>query len=83
MATLTIATPTGATIGSNYAQNVGRAARALLAALLAVDARTETPAKARSTSDDISLYRLYSMSRYDSVMPNLVQELTVMAARRP
>ncbi|HYD59959.1 MAG TPA: hypothetical protein VEC35_06375 [Noviherbaspirillum sp.] len=83
MATLTIATPAGATIGSSYAQNVGRAARALLAALFAADARTETPAKARSTSDDISLYRLYRMSRYDSVMPNLAQELTVIAGRQP
>jgi hypothetical protein len=82
MATLTIATPNGATIGSGYAQNVGRAARALLAALFAVRPRAEKPAKARRASDDISLYRLYGMSAYDSVMPNLAQELTVLAGRQ-
>jgi hypothetical protein len=82
MATLTIATPTGVTIGSSYAQNVGRAARALLAALFAVQPHTEKPVKARKTSNDISLYRLYCMSSSDSVMPNLAQELAIMASRQ-
>lgn len=82
MATLTIATPTSVSIGSNYAQNVGRAAHALLTALFAVQPRAETPAKTRKTSDDISLYRLYCLSGSDSVMPNLAQELAVMASRQ-
>lgn len=82
MATLTIATPTGAIAGPSYAQNVGRAARALLAALFAVRPRAEQPAKARRASDDISLYRLYGMSAYDSVMPNLAQELNAIACRQ-
>ena len=78
MATLTIATPAG----SSYVQNVGRAARALLAALFAVQPRVEKKAKARHAHNEISLYRLYSMSGSDSVMPNLAQELAVMASRQ-
>ncbi len=83
MATLTIATPAGASVGSSYAHNVGRAARALLAALFAVDARTEKQAKVRAASDNVSLYRLYSLSRFDSVTPNLAQELNFIAGRQP
>jgi len=82
MATLTIATPTAGTIGSSYAQNVGRAARALLAALFAVTPRAEQPAKVRQAREDISLLRLYRMAATDSMMPNLAQELDMIAKRQ-
>ena len=87
MATLTFDTTAQAPIGLTYAQNVGRAARALLAALLTPPADSAArPAPAvrakASTSDDMALYRLYCLaSPYDSVMPNLAQELKVMASR--
>ena len=83
MATLTIATPTAGTVGSSYAQNVGRAARALLAALFAPTPRAESQAKVRQASDEVSLLRLYRMSGTDSVMPNLAHELEVIAGRQP
>lgn len=82
MATLTIATPTAGSIGSSYAQNVGRAARALLAALFTVTPRVEQPAQVRKATADVSLARLYRMSGSDSVMPNLVQELDMIAKRQ-
>ena len=88
MGTLTISSPAHA--GSNYAQNVGRAARALLDAIMSFRQSTtqaapivrsahEVRAKARQ---NVSLYRLYSLSSpYDSIMPNLRQELEIMACR--
>ena len=82
MATLTIATPTAGTFGSSYAQNVGRAARALLAALFAVTPRTQQPAQVRQATGDLSLFRLYRMAGTDSVMPNLTQELNMIAKRQ-
>ena len=82
MATLTIATPTAGSIGSSYAQNVGRAARALLAALFTVTPRAAQPAKAQQAREEVSLLRLYRMSGSDSVMPNLAQELDMIAKRQ-
>jgi len=80
MATMTIARPATVNTGSSYAHNVGRAARALLAALFAVSPKAEK--KASTSNDDISLYRLYRMAgSRDSVMPNLVQELDAIAKR--
>lgn len=89
MGTLTISSPAQVT-GTSYASKVGRAARALLDAILAIRPRAaEEPAVELSASKvrakargDISLYRLYCLSApYDSVMPNLRQELEVMACR--
>ncbi|HEY0845526.1 MAG TPA: hypothetical protein VGE12_09165 [Noviherbaspirillum sp.] len=91
MGTLTITSPAHVN-GTSYAQNVGRAARALLDAILAfrtaateettkpvVRSAQEVRAKAR---ENVSLYRLYTLSApYDSIMPNLRQELEVMAGR--
>lgn len=91
MGTLTVTSPAHVA-GTNYAQNVGRAARALLDAILAfrasapvatsapiVRSAQEVRAKAR---ENVSLYRLYALSApYDSVMPNLRQELEIMAGR--
>jgi len=58
-----------------YAKNVGAAARNLVDVL-----RTVKP-----TADDASLYRLYCLASrsnsYDSVSPELVQELRLIAAR--
>lgn len=82
MSTLTVSSP--AHVGSSYAQNVGRAARALLDAILSfrsqsAEAKPAVRAKARDT---VSLYRLYALSSpYDSLMPNLRQELQAMACR--
>lgn len=81
MATLTIATPARGTVGSSYAQNVGHAARVLLAALFAVPQRAATETKVRKNTGEVSLMRLYRMSCSDSVMPNLAQELDMIARR--
>jgi len=82
MATLTIATPAHAGTGAGYVQNVARATRALLAALFAVKPEQARNVKARKASEDISVYRLYRMAgSSDSVMPNLAQELAVIAGR--
>ena len=79
MTTLTASTPAQATVGSNYAANVSRAARALVHALFAVKPRVATSAS-RVTARD--LYRLYGMAnKCESVMPNLAQELRFIAAR--
>lgn len=84
MSTLTISSPAHA--GSSYAQNVGRAARALLDAILSFRQQPAAAAKAdgvrAKTRDTVSLYRLYALSSpYDSLMPNLRQELQAMACR--
>lgn len=85
MSTLTISPSATAEAGHSYARNVGRAARALLAALLALP--QSAPARSReavrgTTGDDLDLYRLYRMTgSSDSLMPNLAQELRTMAAR--
>jgi hypothetical protein len=86
MATLTINTTTQAPVGLTYVQNIARAARALLAALLTPPAARPIPAvratKKVAARDDMALYRLYCLSSpYDSVMPSLAQELNAMACR--
>jgi hypothetical protein len=87
MATLTMNSPATMNAGSSYAQNVGRAARALLAAVLAFNSTTVPAATQsiqqphRSQSDDLALYQLYSLAAPYDVMPNLAQELRVMASR--
>lgn len=85
MSTLVITPANTASAGAGYLHNVGRAARALLAALISVP-QTPAPAtakeKVRTADQDVSIYRLYRMAaQYDSVMPNLAQELRVIAAR--
>ncbi|HJV75017.1 MAG TPA: hypothetical protein VJ654_12405 [Noviherbaspirillum sp.] len=87
MSTMTITSPAEVSNGAAYMRNVGRAARALLVALLAVPHTTTAaaPVKAevrKEARDKVSLYQLYCLaSPYDSVMPNLAQELRVMASR--
>lgn len=87
MSTMTIASPVQVTDGTSYMRNVGRAARALLVALIAIPhaSTVAAPTKVetrKAARDDMSLYRLYCLaSPYDSVMPNLAQELRVMANR--
>lgn len=90
MSTLAIQSTAQASNGTSYMQNVGRAARALLSALITVPhtapaARATAqarPAARAAARDDLSLYRLYCLaSPYDSVMPNLAQELRVIAGR--
>lgn len=89
MATLTINTSAQSSTGTTYVQNVARAARALFNALMTPHpgataaarpaAAVRTKAAAR---DEMSLYRLYCLaSPYDSIMPNLAQELNAMACR--
>ena len=77
MATMTIASPAQADASLNYAQNVGRAARALLAALLAITPRAAAEELPRQTS----WFRRDDMN--DFMMPNLEQELICLAGRRP
>lgn len=88
MSTATITTSSLSDGGLSYAQNVGRAARALLAAVLAVGSRPAAVAapaqRAEQTTRErqVSLYQLYRLAgQYDSVMPNLAQELRSIAAR--
>lgn len=86
MSTLTITTPAQAIDGAGYLRNIGRAVRGLLAALITVPhkpAVTQEQVEVRSAERaDVSLYRLYCLaSPYDAVMPNLAQELRVMAGR--
>lgn len=77
MSTLTATSPVQATSG--YASNLGRAACALVYALFAVAPRASTAGSRVTTRD---LRRLYGMAnRCDSVMPNLAQELRMIAAR--
>lgn len=72
---------------SGYLGNVARAARGLLAALLAVspeqaEAAPSVQAVAHSASRVKDVATLYRMARqYDSVMPNLASELRSFAAR--
>ena len=90
MGTLTISSPSHVS-GTSYAQNVARAARGLLDAILAFHTRSDeaAPPIVRSAQEarvkareNVSLYRLYALaSPYDSMMPNLRQELEVMAGR--
>jgi hypothetical protein len=72
-----------------YAKNVGTAARGFVAALLAIKPEIENaPAvvaeHAAPVGDELSLFRLYRMamaSSYDSVSPQLANELRLIAAR--
>jgi len=89
MATLTVQIPAHAGNGADYLHNIGSAARALFAAILAVPRREPVANEeidalpvAKADREELSLYRLYCLaSPYDSVMPNLAQELRVMANR--
>lgn len=84
-----ITAPAHSTSGVSYIQNVKRAVHALLTALLAITPTVqETPknsttaACGRRTKDEISLRRLYRLAASsESVMPNLAQELNVIAGR--
>ncbi|GIZ50029.1 hypothetical protein [Noviherbaspirillum aridicola] len=77
MSTMTIASPAHVA-GSSYLENVGVAARNLLAAIFAV--RPQAPVAEKT--DEVSIAKLYRMAAsYDSVMPNLAQELRTIALR--
>lgn len=81
MSTMTIASPAHAA-GSSYLENVGTAARNLLAAIFAVRPQTRATEPARKKADEVSLAQLYRLAgSYDSVMPNLAQELRTIALR--
>ncbi len=82
MSALTYGSHAPASAGLSYAQNVGRAARALLAALLAIPLRRDSASAAvRRHESEFADAELIA-ARYESIMPNLAQELRVMAARR-
>lgn len=72
-------------VNLSYGQNVGRAARALLAALLAIPSRSNAAVAEKTMSERErreSVFGLYRLaSTYDSVMPNLAQELRAIANR--
>jgi hypothetical protein len=88
MSTITVNLSDRAHVANTYASNVGSAARAFLAALLAVkphqsaevaavrkkvaSARTKTPGM-------LALYRM--ANQYDSVMPNFYSEMCFLASR--
>lgn len=86
MSTLTVSAANQA--AGTYGQNVAQAARALLAALFAIaptrpqeQAASEAAPAARTRArEEVSLARLYRLAgSYDSVMPNLAQELRMIA----
>jgi len=68
------------TAGLSYTENLGRAARAFLQALLAIT--PEAKPAAAEKRDVASIAQLYRLARsYDSIQPNLAQELRAIAAR--
>jgi len=77
MATMTIASPAPGDAGLSYTQNVSRAARALLAALLAVKAAE--PASRRAPVHGGSWFSRDDEPQF--MMPNLAQELARFAGR--
>ena len=77
MSTMTINSPAHVA-GSSYLENVGTAARNLLAAIFAVRPQARAPRK----TGEVNLGQLYRLAAsYDSVMPNLAQELRTIALR--
>ncbi|HEY8609044.1 MAG TPA: hypothetical protein VIM12_18160 [Noviherbaspirillum sp.] len=81
MSTMTITSPAHVA-GQGYLQNVAAAARALFAAIFAVRPQVRTVAVAEVKTDEVSIARLYRLAgSYDSVMPNLAQELRAIAMR--
>jgi hypothetical protein len=69
-----------------YGENLGRAARSFIAALLAIDpARIETaPAEANAAPEDksITAVELSRLAReFDAIMPNQAAELRYLAGR--
>lgn len=82
MSTLTATSPAQADAGLTYAQNVGRALRALFVALFPVAPRANAE-KRVAKADSVNLFHLYKLANQgDSVMPNLAQELKMIAARQ-
>lgn len=80
MATSNFATYTDTTSAGSYAENLGRAARDFLRALLAVRPAAAVATPARATTADIrKLYRL--AAGFDSVSPSLAAELRHIAGR--
>ncbi|WP_151638023.1 hypothetical protein [Noviherbaspirillum aerium] len=70
------------TAGLSYTENLGRAARAFLQALLAVTPEAKPAAAVQEKRDVASIAQLYRLARsYDSIQPNLAQELRAIAAR--
>jgi hypothetical protein len=69
----------------SYASNVGQAGRSLVAALLGMGGDVsvaDNHVAGDQASQTLSLLRLYSLaSPYDSVMPELAQELRYMSSR--
>ncbi|QDZ26719.1 hypothetical protein [Noviherbaspirillum sp. UKPF54] len=70
---MSVLTSTQPVFGDRYFNNVGKAALALLSALLAVKPRRR---RASATDDLASLCR-----RYEGLTPNLANELRFMASR--
>jgi hypothetical protein len=69
--------------GLSYTENLGRAARAFLTALLAITPKAKPVAEdAKAKRNAGSVAELYRLARgFDSIQPNLAQELRAIAAR--
>ena len=63
---------------ASYAENVGRAFRSLLAALLAIKPQQPATPRAR-LRDQLAVFRL--AAQYESLSPNLASELRYIASR--
>ncbi|RJF99341.1 hypothetical protein [Noviherbaspirillum saxi] len=81
MSTATYTSSAHTSAGLSYTENLGRAARAFLAALLAVTPGVKAAPAAKSKRDVGSVAELYRLAGgYDSIQPSLAQELRALAS---
>lgn len=70
---------------NSYTENLGRAARSFVAALLAIDpakVNAASTAKAIDTGEDLTLEDVELLAhRFDSIMPNQAAELRYLLSR--
>jgi hypothetical protein len=80
MSTITFphAAARGAADSTSYAENVGRAFRSLLAALLAVKPQESVSPRAK-VRNQLAVFRL--AKQYENLSPNLAAELRYIASR--
>ena len=78
MSTITFTQASRGEATSNYAQNVGRAFRSLLSALLAI--KPQQTAKPRATlRNQLAVFRM--AKQYEGLSPNLAAERRYIASR--
>ncbi len=78
MSTITFSQSASRELNSSYAENVGRAFRSLLAALLAVKPQQNATPRA-TLRNQLAVFRL--ARQYEDLSPNLAAELRYIASR--